>query len=96
MIKEVIYDVSPINVVQIVINNGFTFMKAKKMLMKKFDFYWTPCATHRIHLMFEDVSKWKKVVHEVSIAKKIINFIYNYSWLLAQIRKFSSEDIVCL
>ena len=36
LIKEVIYDVSPTNVVQIITNNGLAFVKVEKMLMKKY------------------------------------------------------------
>ena len=53
MIKEVGEE----NVVQIVTNNGSTFVKAGKLLMKKYNLYWTPCSAHCIDLMFEDIGK---------------------------------------
>ena len=43
--------------VQIVTDNGSAFVKAGKLLMKKYNLYWTPCAAHCIDLMFEDISK---------------------------------------
>ena len=52
-----IKDVSEENVVQIVTDNGSTFVKVGKLLMKKYNLYWTPCAAHCIDLMFEDIGK---------------------------------------
>ena len=53
--KDVIKEFGEENVVQIVTNNGSTFVKAWKLLMKKYNLYWTPCATPYIYLMFEDM-----------------------------------------
>ena len=52
-----IKDVGEANVVEIVTDNGSTFVKAGKLLMKKYNLYWTPCAAHCIDLMFEDIGK---------------------------------------
>ena len=57
LLKDVIKGVGEANVVQIVIDNGSTFVKAGKLLMKKYNLYWTPCAEHCIDLMFEDIGK---------------------------------------
>ena len=43
--------------VQIITDNGSTFMKAVKLLMKKYNLHWTLCATHCINLMFEHIGK---------------------------------------
>ena len=91
MIKEV----GEANVMQIVTNNGSTFVKAGKLLMKKYNLYWTPCATHCIDLMFEDIGKRESVLDLITNARKINNFIYNHGWLLAIMRKVCGGDIVC-
>ena len=57
LLKDVIKEVGKANVVQIVIDNGSAFVKAGKLLMKKYNLYWTPCAAHCINLMFEDIGK---------------------------------------
>ena len=36
-------------------------MKVGKLLMKKYNLYWTPCAVHCIDLMFEDIGKRESV-----------------------------------
>ena len=57
LLKDVIKEVGEANVVQIVIDNGLAFVKAEKLLMKKYNLYWTPCAAYCIDLMFEDIGK---------------------------------------
>ena len=52
LLKEVIKEVGETNVVQIVTDNGLVFVKAGKLLMKKYNLYWTSCTTHCIDFMF--------------------------------------------
>ena len=61
LLKDVINKVGEANVVQIVTDNGSTFVKAGKLLMKKYNLYWIPCAAHCINLMFEDIGKRESV-----------------------------------
>ena len=78
LLKTVIKEVGQENVVQIVTNNWSVFVKAGKLLMKKFDLYWTSCAAHCIDLIFEDIDKRPNVTNVISNARKITNFIYNH------------------
>ena len=96
LLKDVIKEVGETNVVQIVTDNGSAFVKAGKLLMKKYNLYWTPCAAHCIDLMFEDISKRATVSELITNARKITNFIYNHGWLLAKVRKVCGGDIVRL
>ena len=68
--------------VQIVTDNGSTFVKTGKLLMKKYNLYWTPCAVHYIDLMFEDIGKRDSAAQLIRSDRKITNFIYNHGWLL--------------
>ena len=95
LLKDVIKEVGEANVVQIVTDNGLTFVKAGKLLMKKYNLYWTPCAAHCIDLMFEDIGKRENVFDLINNAQKITNFIYNHGWLLVTMRKVCGGDIVC-
>ena len=79
LLKDLIKEVGEANVVQIVTDNRSTFVKAEKLLMKKYNVYWTPCAAHCIDLMFEDIGKRKSVLDLITNARKITNFIYNHS-----------------
>ena len=94
LLKNVIKEVRVDNVVQIVTDNGSVFMKARKVLMKKFNLYWTSCAAHCINLMFEDIEKIPNIADVIRNGRKITNFIYNYGWLLAEMRKYYGGDIV--
>ena len=80
--------------VQIVTDNGSAFVKAGKLLMKKYNLYWTPCAAHYIDLMFEDIGKRDTVAQLIGNGRKITNFIYNHGWLVAKMRKVCGGDIV--
>ena len=93
LLKTVIKEVDWENVVQIVIDNGSVFVKVEKLLMKKFNLYWTPCTAHCIDLIFEDIGKRPNVTDVINNACKITNFIYNHGWLLAQMRKYLVETL---
>ena len=94
LLKDMINEVGEANVVQIVTDNGSTFVKARKLLMTKYNLYWTPCAAHCIDLMFEDIGKRATVLELITNARKITNFIYNHGCLLAKMIKVCSGDIV--
>ena len=95
LLKDVIKEVGEANVMQIVIDNGLAFVKAGKLLMKKYNLYWTPCAAHCIDLMFEDIDKRDTVAQLIENGRKITNFIYNHGWLLAKMQQVCGGDIVC-
>ena len=80
--------------VQILTDNRSTFVKLRKLLMKKYNMYWTPCVAYCIDLMFEYIGKRDSVAQLIKNARKITNFIYNHGWLLAKMRKVYSGDIV--
>ena len=94
LLKDVIKEVGEANVVQIVTNNGSAFVKEGKLLMKKYNLYWTLCAAHNIDLMFEDIGKRATLSELITNACKITNFIYNHGWLLTKMRKVCGADIV--
>ena len=94
LLKNVIKDVGEANVVQIVTDNGSAFVKAGKLLMKKYNLYWTSRAAHCIDLMFEDIGKRESISDLITNAQKITNLIYNHGWLVAIMRKVCGGDIV--
>ena len=94
LLKDVIKEVGEAHVVQIITDNGSAFVKAGKLLMKKYNLYWTPCAAHCIDLMFEDISKIATISELITNECKITNFICNHGWLVAKMRKVCGGDIV--
>ncbi|CAL2230049.1 unnamed protein product [Prunus armeniaca] len=85
---DVIKEVGLSNVVHIVTDNGSAFVKVGQMMMERYPIYWTPCAAHCIDLIFEDIGKQESVANVINKARKLTNYIYNHSWLLAQMRIF--------
>ena len=51
---------------QIVIDNGSAFVKARKLLMKKYNLYWIPCEAHCIDLMFENTGKMNSIAQLIN------------------------------
>ncbi|KAK3221721.1 hypothetical protein Dsin_008746 [Dipteronia sinensis] len=94
LIKDVVKEVGEKNVVQIITDNGFAFVKAGKKLMKKYSLFWTPCAAHCIDLIFKDIGKKDIVASVIHDGKAVTNFIYNHGWLLSQIREVCKGEIV--
>ena len=80
LLKDVIKEVGEANMVQIVTDNRSVFVKEGKLLMKKYNLYWTPCVTHCIDLMFEDIGKRDSVAQLIMNTRKITNFIYNHGY----------------
>ena len=61
LLNDVIKEVDEANVVQIITDNGSAFVKARKLLMNKYNLYSTSCAAHCIDLMFEDIGKQESI-----------------------------------
>ena len=94
LLKKVIITVGPENVIQVVTDNGSAFVKAGKKLMTRYHLYWTPCAAHCIDLMLEKIGQRDSIRKTIEDARKVTNFIYNHSWLLAAMRECCRGDIV--
>ena len=43
-------------------------MKAEKLLMNKYNLYWTLCATHCMDMKFEDISKRTTILELITNA----------------------------
>ena len=93
-LKDKIKEVGEENVVQIVTDNASIFVKVGKLLMKKYNLYWTSFVAHCINLMFKDIGKRDSVFDLITNAWKITNFIYNPGCLLATMRKVCDGNIV--
>ncbi|CAI0406310.1 unnamed protein product [Linum tenue] len=91
MLDAIVEKVGEENVVQIVTDNASAYKAAGHLLMeKRKHLFWTPCAAHCMDLMLEDLEKHLKV-HKTTISKgrKITNFIYVRSMLIAMMKEFT-------
>jgi hypothetical protein len=85
LLDEVVEEVGVQNVVQVITDNAANYVAAGKMLEQKHrTIWWTPCATHCLDLMLEDIGKIEWVKKTVEQGKSITRYIYNHSWVLAQ------------
>ena len=58
--------------------------------------FWTPCATHCIDLILEDVRKIHFIKDVINSARSITKFIYNYAYVLSLMKQFiGDKELVC-
>ena len=88
LLDDVFEEVGVQNVVQVIIDNAYNYVAAGRLLEDKHPtIWWTPCATHCLDLMLEDIGKIEWVRKCVEQAKSITRYIYNHSWVLTLVRK---------
>eukprot|EP00253_Pinus_taeda_P006848 PITA_06848 len=85
------------NVVQVIINNAANYVSANKMLMERYHtLLWTPCATHCLNLLLEDMGKLFFIKEVVDMARSVPKFIYNHAFVLSLMRRFTrNEELQC-
>ncbi|KAL0906334.1 hypothetical protein M5K25_024821 [Dendrobium thyrsiflorum] len=95
LLDGVVEEIGEQLVVQVVTDNASAYKAAGHILMeKRKHLYWTPCAAHCIDLILEQLGDLPQHKNALSKAKKITKFIYNHSWVLALMRKFSKKEII--
>ena len=58
------------NLVQVITNNAANYVAVGKMLMERHHtLFWTPCATHCIDLLLEDMGKLSFVKEVIDMAR---------------------------
>ena len=82
------------------LDNDASYKSAGKKLMQKYgSFFWSPCATHYIDLMWENFldSRYFPIIDDtIQKAKKITKFIYNHGKVLSLMRNdfTNSRDLI--
>ncbi|KAI0503611.1 hypothetical protein KFK09_014545 [Dendrobium nobile] len=95
LLDGVVEEIGEQLVAQVVTDNASAYKAAGQMLMeKRKHLYWTPCAAHCIDLILEELGELSQHKSALFRAKKITKFIYNHSWVLALMRKFSKKEII--
>ncbi|XP_020698286.1 uncharacterized protein LOC110110965 [Dendrobium catenatum] len=95
MLDEVVEEVGHTLIVHVVTDNANAYKTAERMLMeKRHHLYWTPCATHCIDLMLERLRHLPQHKSTILKAKFFSKFIYNHSWVLSLMRKFTDKEII--
>ena len=89
---QVVTEVGATNVVQVIIDNVANSILASKMLEEKhITIFWTPCATHCIDLMLEDICKQDWIKDTIEHAKSITKYIYNHDLVLSLMRRHTQD-----
>jgi hypothetical protein len=58
--------------------------------------YWSPCATHCIDLMLEDMGKLPWIKEIIDSARSVTKYIYNHTFVLSVMRQFiGNKGLVC-
>lgn len=97
LLAEVVEEVGVNNVVQVIMDNAANYVAAGKLFSLKYPtIFWTPCASHCIDLMLEDIGKIEWVQDVVQECKQITKYIYNHAWVLNLIREFTEGELSLL
>jgi len=72
LLDQFVREVGSEHVVQVIIDNAFSYVAAGDKLMNMYpSLYWTPCASHCIDLLLEDIGKMAWVKEVVDQARTI-------------------------
>ena len=78
-------------IVQFITDNDSNYKAARKKLMMKYrTLFWSPCATHCLDLMLENIADkryFSIIDNTVRKAKDVTKFIYNHRWVLDLMRR---------
>ncbi|XP_057851591.2 uncharacterized protein LOC131061784 [Cryptomeria japonica] len=96
MLEHIVMEVRVENVVQIITNNAAAYVVVGRILQERHPtFFWTPCATHVLDLLLEDIGKLEWVTPVVEDARRITKYIYNHPWVLHLMREHTQgKDLV--
>ncbi|CAL4959052.1 unnamed protein product [Urochloa decumbens] len=97
LFDEVIREVGPENVVQIIADKNINYGSIDKLIMQNYNsIFWSPCASFCINSMLDDFSKIDWVNQCICQAQTITRFIYNNKWVLDFMRKsMAGQELVC-
>ncbi|KAH7422563.1 hypothetical protein KP509_12G014500 [Ceratopteris richardii] len=94
-IKCAIEEVGAENVVQVITDNASNCKRLGELVESEYPFIiWTPCTTHSIDLLFEDIGKLTWVAPILVDAKRIISFIRKNHHALNLFRSYSEKELV--
>ncbi|KAI3842697.1 hypothetical protein MKW98_015364, partial [Papaver atlanticum] len=90
LFDSVIQDFGVENVVQVVMDNHLNYVGVKNHIMQSYSsIFCTPCASHCLNSILEDFSQIDWVNQCILQAQSISKYIYNHSWVLNLMKRFT-------
>jgi hypothetical protein len=87
-----IREIGPQYVVQVITDNVANYVVVGRMLMQRYpSLYWSPCATHCIDLMLEDMGKLPWIKEIIDSSRSVTKYIYNHTFVLSLMREFTGN-----
>jgi hypothetical protein len=87
-----IREIGPQYVVQVITDNVVNYVIVGRMLMERYpSLYWSPCATHCIDLMLEDMGKLPWIKEIIDSTWSVTKYIYNHTFVLSLMRQFTGN-----
>jgi hypothetical protein len=79
LFRDVVLFVGLENIMHMVTDNAFNYVVVGKLLVEEFpSIFWSPCATHYINLMLQDVGRLHSICSVVDHVSNITKYIYNH------------------
>ena len=95
ILKNVIIDIGPCNVIQLCMDNASNCVVAGHMIEKEWPLiFFTRCTCHCLDLLFEDIGKCAWIRDTLQLSMKISIFITRKQHALAMYRKFSEKELL--
>lgn len=96
LVDSVIQDIGPENIVQIIVDNSLSLAGITTHVAQHYGtIFVTPCASHCVNLILEDICKVDWVSRCISQAQTITKFIYNNATMLDSMKKITGgQDLV--
>ncbi|XP_044975425.1 uncharacterized protein LOC123443193 [Hordeum vulgare subsp. vulgare] len=97
LFDEVIQEVGPDNVVQIISDRNINYGNIDKLIMQNYNtIFWSPCASFCVNSMLDEFSKIDWVNQCICQAQTITRFVYNNNWILDLMRRcMAGQELVC-
>lgn len=90
LLTNVIEEIGARNVLQVITSSEERYIVPVKRLTESYpSIFWTPCAGHCINLILEDFKKLEWITPILEQAKAITRFIYNHSFILNMMRRYT-------
>ncbi|KAG8500607.1 hypothetical protein CXB51_002656 [Gossypium anomalum] len=90
LLDSVVEEIGENYIIQIVTDNEATMKAAgKKLMLKRKHLYWTSYAAHCLDLCLKDIGKRPSVAQVLDEAKKVTCFIYNHTWIVDLMKKYT-------